>query len=140
MKCQEFGPFMLERSSVHYRTGKWTRAPIEAFEGSSKWLYLKVSRCPEIERLGRVPEAQKFTSVDSGAITFNEVEEREKTRIMPVTAEEAEKLADDMIKSYSKNNPMRQLLEDARFFAGAATLSGAVGVRRARAQITRFEP
>ena len=54
--------------------------------------------------------------------------------------EEAEKYTAELIDSFAQNRGMRELLEDARYFAGASTLGGAVGVRRARAQIKRFEP
>lgn len=142
MKCNEFGSFKLRSGTSHLVVGKWTKVPRPTFKGSSQHMYYKTSRCPGLER--DAPESLSARGIRKDNVRkdihadANRIEQKIPTP--PVTVEEAEKLTEEMIQSYSKNNTMRQLLEDARYFAGAATLSGAVGVRRAKAQITRFEP
>lgn len=123
----------------HIRVGRWSKVPICITTDSVHIKYVKLTREPLLERessLARQYFNQKYASVSRASIPDTI---KVKPKPKEISVEEAEKITNEMIESFSHNRTMKDLLEGAKFFAGAKTLSGAVTTRRSRTQIKRFE-
>lgn len=137
------GKLRIDREILKERVGRWTIQPIESFPGEIRMVYQKLYRNPVLER--RMNLADLFMEQQYGPMPQKVSENvgKRPTEQLEVpealSVEDAEKLTLELIDSYVKNPRMHELLKDARYFAGASALGGAVGVRRARAQIRRFE-
>jgi hypothetical protein len=103
-------------------------------------LYTKLSRQPDFERLNsRSFEYMKRKYciqeiAEDSQLTKLEVVASRKSEVK-LSAEEAEKISSEIIQSFARKRDMKELLEDAKFFAGASALAGAPGERRARRNI-----
>lgn len=123
----------------HIRVGRWSKVPVAITTDCVHVKYVKLTREPLLERevsLASEYFNRKYASVSQSCIP-------ETTNVKPkakeISVEEAEKITNEMIHSFSHNRTMKDLLEGAKFFAGAKTLCGAVITRRSRTQIKRFE-
>jgi hypothetical protein len=139
-----FSYFKLDRAVIEHKTSTWTLNPQRIHDTSCLRVYSKVTRSIHFD----YERARKRRKIyfDQPA-SHQDTPEHDKeainhsSRNVPkVSVEDAEKVAEEMIESFSKNPLMRELLEGARFFAGSATLSGAVTTRRARTKIKLFDP
>ena len=139
----ELSKFKLDRFAVSKRVASWSakseyyrgeavvkvykRTP-QPFESDPEpvhaWDYIRHKH--EIGSIIRIPEYHESD------YEIEPEREEEKVRLPEVSREEAEKISDEMIKSYSHNHTMRELLEAAKYFAGPNALVGAPASRRAR--------
>jgi hypothetical protein len=134
-------PDIVSTALLKHRVGKWSKRPVSTSRDDVRVSYMKISREPKLERNSSV--AMDYMKTRFASVIMKEARQASKSIpevvIPSISPEEAEKITDEMINTFSKTRGMRDLLEGAKFFAGASTLSGAVTVRRARQQITRFE-
>jgi hypothetical protein len=137
------GRFILQRGIEKERVGSWTRVQLPSFPENVRMTYHKLSRNPMLEsELKLADKKMELVYTDAPVKSIPKTEKIETIALnvnQAVSIEEAETYTSKLIDSFSCNPGMRELLEDARFFAGASTLGGAVGMRRARAQIKRFQ-
>jgi hypothetical protein len=131
--------YKLDRELVALRTGRWTTSPIPIRDGNPQHMYMKLTTNLDLE-LRNLPDTSNDPENDpnNGMSGVKEVDGVSVPVPIALSAEDAEKIAEAMIDSFSSNRTMRELLESARYFAGAASLGGAIGTRRARTGIKRF--
>ena len=131
--------YKLDRELVALRTGRWTTSPIPIRDGHPQHMYMKLTTNLDLE-LRNLPDTphDADNGCPDGKSGVNDVDGVTAHVPVALSAEDAEKIAEAMIDSFSSNRTMRELLESARYFAGAASLGGAIGTRRARTGIKRF--
>ena len=141
LRSAEFGLYELDRTISHLRVGRWTREQVHVDSTRTRMMYFKLENQLGLERESQVAAEfmKRLYGVRGSGGSKPPVKEVSAPPALVISAEEAEKIADEMISSFSKNTTMKELLEGARFFAGAGSLSGAIPVRRSRTQIKRFE-
>ena len=137
---RDFAKYKLERGVAGCISSRWSRNVKPLREGSMLHLYTKLSRQPDFERLNsRSFEYMKRKygiqeiAEDSPSNKLEVVASRKSE--LKLSAEEAEKISSEIIQSFARKRDMKELLEDAKFFAGASALAGAPGERRARRNI-----
>jgi hypothetical protein len=138
---RDFGRYKIDRNIASMTTSKWSKSTTRLREGSTLKVYTKLSRQPDLERIySRSFEYMKRKYDIRETSTASELNLNEAViprKIEPkLTAEEAEKISSEIIQSFARNRDMRELLEGAKFFAGASALAGAPGERRARRNIS----
>lgn len=141
MKFEGFSRYKLDRDLSELRPGKWSRTAESITDHHPRMVYRKISRNTDLEvvfaELERAEDNRKRRNAESEDSFVDET--RSFPIREPVSKDVAVKITEEMMCSFSDNRNMRELLEGALHFAGAVTLGGALGPRRARTQITRFE-
>lgn len=128
---------------LHFcRPSKWSRCPSALRDGSLIRVYKKLEREPDLERVeNRGLEYMKRKYDIREPI---ETEPRAAQPVVPprfkcepkLSPEEAEKISSEIIQSFARNRDMKELLEGAKFFAGASALAGVPEERRARRKVS----
>ncbi len=139
---RDFGKYHTDDSLKFVQPSKWSRQTNVLRDGSVVRLYKKLGRRPELERC-----ANRAVEYMKRKYDIREIVEATKTNVEIVvqprfkcepklSPEEAEKISSEIIQSFSRNRDMKELLEGAKFFAGASALAGAPEERRARRKVS----
>lgn len=138
---RDFARYKTDRTIACLITSKWSKSTTRLREGSTLKVYTKLSRQPDLERgYSRSFEYMKRKydireTLMASELNLNEAVVPRKNE-PKLTAEEAEKISSEIIQSFARKRDMRELLEGAKFFAGASALAGAPDERRARRNIS----
>ena len=114
--------------------GAWALVPVSFNDYSVRRGYVKLYRQPNLE----APNEATNELILSRLGCKTDVLNVPYTNSSTLTEAEAEKITERLIETYSSNKALKDLLEGARFFAGAGTLGGAGKLRRARTAIRKF--
>jgi hypothetical protein len=135
LKHPEFSYFKLDTGVVNQRVGQWTAFPLKVNHELPNCQYLKISHNPfwdswsNSNRSDDNKPASPPPRDHSGRLPSTDA----------LSIEEARKISQDIIHTFSDCPMLKELLEDAVFFAGPSIFSGALTIRKARAAITRYE-
>jgi len=134
--------YWLDRErKVQFRSATWSQATKAMRPDSVVKVYMKINSEPIFERCTNRSQEYMFRKykIDPEANLLEceamEAKEAKIEKVVEISPEDAEKISEEMISSFSKKRDIRELLEGAKFFAGASALAGAPSVRRARRSI-----
>ena len=139
MQYSGFARFQLDRDLVHIRPSNWARMHVSIANDLPQQLYIKTNPSVDMHFIQFSRRDDSDPSQSEHAYHNIMPKDEPVESCEPLSVEDAEKRTEAIIESFAKNNAMRELLESARYFAGAASLCGALGTRRARNEIKRFE-
>jgi hypothetical protein len=123
------------RNPSRLRVSRWSKLPVSLQDSSIRWGYVKLSRQPLLEI-----QAHPYSDfMKSRLLIRGDTDHPTESSKPEISVEEAERITNAMIETHSKNKGLKDLLEGAKFFAGASTLGGAGKVRRVRMQTLKFD-
>lgn len=135
LKHPEFSYFKLDTDVVHQKVGQWTPFPLKVNHELPNCQYLKISQNPFWD--SRSNSKRSDDNKPPSPLP------RDRSGRLPsadaLSIEEARKISQDIIHTFSDCPMLKELLEDAVFFAGPSIFSGALTIRKARAAIKRYE-
>lgn len=132
------GRFKLDREAVDRPVQKWSSRQVPVRPGQVGRVHRKISQpcmpsnISKAEYMRRVGWPWKHSLRDPNKQKKSKPKQAVAEPVKEISAEEAERLSSDMIKSFSNCRMMQELLEDAKYFVGAGGLVGAPASRRAR--------
>jgi hypothetical protein len=142
---RDFSKYRLNQSTIEARPSNWSKCVASIRSGSVVRVYTKLGREPDLERdrnraFDYMKRKYDIKEVIKEAVQGKEDVIMARFKCEPkLSAEEAEKISTEIIQSFARKRDMKELLEGAKFFAGATALAGAPGERRARRKFS-FSP
>lgn len=136
---RDFARYRTTRHDIIRRASTWSKivrplredSVVHVYHKSSGPLGIEYGRTRSLEYMKRKYNILEDTDIPEPAPRCDALPSR--IRHEPtLSVEEAEKISTEIIQSFSKNRDMKELLEGAKFFAGASALAGGPGERRAR--------
>ena len=111
------------------RVSRWSPYPLPIFDGGVVRVYVKLERNPALEKL---PASSDKTASENVKSAVDEKREVPMVPVKPsVDADTAELVTNALIESVSARG-VRELLQDAKWFAGSSVLGGNRPVRSNR--------
>ena len=138
MQFPGYSKFKLDRRTIDFRTSRWTKCPVPVRKEHPQRMYMRSSPATNYVPVFPPEPVSEYNDMYV-ELNTNENCSLHSNANVPLSLHDAEKVTEAMIDSFATNPAMRELLESARFFAGAASLGGASRTRRAKTVIQRFE-